>query len=83
MRMPEPLAWAMQREDGLVFDVICPEEHEKYEGQYTLPLYEKQALIDLLEAAAVECEYKGPAGNPIAVINSAFAAQIRSMKEKL
>ena len=35
----EPVAWAMQRADGLVLDVICPEEHESHEGSYTLPLY--------------------------------------------
>ena len=34
-----PIAWAMPRTDGLVFDVICPKEHERYEGKYTLPLY--------------------------------------------
>ena len=34
-----PIAWAMPRTDGLVFDVICPKEHERYEGAYTLPLY--------------------------------------------
>lgn len=34
-----PVAWAMLRTDGLVLDVICPDEHERYEGEYTLPLY--------------------------------------------
>jgi hypothetical protein len=35
----EPVAWAMRRPDGLILDVICPEEHEAYEGEYTIPLY--------------------------------------------
>ena len=29
----------MRRDDGLVLDVICPEEHESYEVEYTMPLY--------------------------------------------
>lgn len=35
----EPVAWAMRRADGLVLDVICPDEHESHEGEYTMPLY--------------------------------------------
>jgi hypothetical protein len=35
----EPVAWAMRRADGLVLDVITSEEHESYEGEYTMPLY--------------------------------------------
>lgn len=42
----EPVAWAMHREDGLVFDVICPEEHQRYEGKYTLPLFTHPAHGD-------------------------------------
>jgi hypothetical protein len=34
----EPVAWAMPRSDGLILDVICPDEHEAYEGEYTVPL---------------------------------------------
>ena len=37
--IPEPVAWAMLRADGLILDVIAPEEHESYAGQYTVPLY--------------------------------------------
>jgi len=25
--------------DGLIYDVICPAEHEREEGEYTTPLY--------------------------------------------
>jgi hypothetical protein len=36
---PEPVAWAMNRPDGLFLDIITPEEHESFEGEYTVPLY--------------------------------------------
>ncbi len=35
----ETVAWAMQRKDGLVLDVITPEEHESFAGEYVIPLY--------------------------------------------
>jgi len=35
----EPVAWGMKGEDGLILDVICPDEHERKEGSYTIPLY--------------------------------------------
>ena len=60
----EPVAWAMHREDGLVFDVICPEEHQSYEGKYTLPLFTHPAHDDtaLLRQAfdALENMTEGP-----------------------
>ena len=34
----EPVAWGMEK-DGLILDVICPAEHEREEGSYTIPLY--------------------------------------------
>lgn len=37
--MPEPVAWGMFRADGLILDVITPEEHESHAGEYTVPLY--------------------------------------------
>ena len=36
--MPEPVAWA-KLTNGLLLDFILPEEHESYEGEYTIPLY--------------------------------------------
>jgi len=33
-----PVAWGMKT-DGLIYDVICPAEHEREEGEYTIPLY--------------------------------------------
>ena len=34
----KPVAWGMET-DGLIYDVICPAEHEREEGKYTIPLY--------------------------------------------
>jgi hypothetical protein len=34
----EPVAWGMEK-DGVILDVICPTEHEREEGEYTIPLY--------------------------------------------
>jgi predicted metal-binding protein len=34
----KPVAWGMLQKDGLILDVISPEEHENYEGEYTIPL---------------------------------------------
>jgi hypothetical protein len=35
----EPVAWGMQNADGQITDVITPEEHDRIEGDYTIPLY--------------------------------------------
>jgi len=36
----EPVAWGMvNAETGLILDVICPEEHAREPGSYTIPLY--------------------------------------------
>jgi hypothetical protein len=48
----EPIAWAMPRSDGLILDVICPEEHARMPGQYTVPLYAHpydQTALELCE----------------------------------
>ena len=34
----EPVAWGMEK-DGVILDVISPAEHEREEGEYTIPLY--------------------------------------------
>jgi hypothetical protein len=44
-KQDEPVAWGMQK-DGLIFDVICPEEHDRVEGDYTIPLYTHPKLKD-------------------------------------
>jgi hypothetical protein len=38
-KVAEPVAWGMPRPDGTILDVICPDEHEIHEGEYTVPLY--------------------------------------------
>jgi hypothetical protein len=36
----EPVAWGMKSLGGdFIIDCITPEEHESYEGAYTIPLY--------------------------------------------
>jgi hypothetical protein len=35
----DPVAWGMKGEDGLILDVICPDEHDREAGSYTIPLY--------------------------------------------
>jgi hypothetical protein len=35
----EPVAWVMQNADWQITDVITPEEHDRVEGAYTIPLY--------------------------------------------
>lgn len=37
--MNKPVAWGMKDKDGNIYDVICPEEHDRAEGDYTIPLY--------------------------------------------
>ena len=34
----KPVAWGMEK-DGVILDVICPDEHEREEGEYTIPVY--------------------------------------------
>jgi len=34
----EPVAWGMEK-NGVILDVICPDEHEREEGEYTIPLF--------------------------------------------
>jgi len=34
----EPVAWGMEK-DGVILDVISPDEHDREEGSYTVPLY--------------------------------------------
>lgn len=34
----EPVAWGMLSR-GVIVDAICPEEHDREEGSYNIPLY--------------------------------------------
>ena len=52
----EPVAWGMRdKSTGLILDVICPDEHESFEGEYTIPLYTtppaSSALVEAAEKA--------------------------------
>lgn len=79
MKMPEPIGYEY---GNSVWYETNPRitDHIRKHGK---PLYDKQALIDLLEAAAVECESrKTPNTGSVAILNGAADA-IRAMKEKL
>jgi hypothetical protein len=55
----EPVAWAMKRKDGLLLDIITPEEHESYEGEYTVPLYtapQPKQWVGLTETDLANCD---------------------------
>jgi hypothetical protein len=41
----EPVAWGMLDKDGGIYDSISPEEHDREEGAYTIPLYTHPAKI--------------------------------------
>lgn len=63
----EPVAWGMRdKTTGLILDVICPDEHESFEGDYTVPLFaapvaQAEPRKPLTESALCRevCEY-GP-----------------------
>jgi len=57
----EPVAWGMET-DGLIYDVICPDEHEREEGEYTIPLYTKPQLETKDEPVAWEQFHEHMAG---------------------
>lgn len=46
----EPAAWGMPRRDGAILDVITPEEHDRVEGAYTVPLYTQSDTALLRQA---------------------------------
>jgi hypothetical protein len=57
----EPVAWGWRDPDGYISDCICPEEHDRIEGDYTVPLYTtppsvEAAIEATLEKAAKVCE---------------------------
>jgi hypothetical protein len=98
MKMPEPVAWI--RGSGL--EVLKPENGgvatvfaSNGMSNYSQPLYDKQALIDLLEEAAQKChavadEYQKREGHQWRELKSdaeagasECAEAIRKMKEKL
>jgi hypothetical protein len=46
--MSEPVAWGMLDKDGGIYDSISPEEHDREEGAYTIPLYTHPAKTPTL-----------------------------------
>jgi hypothetical protein len=53
--MNEPVAWGMLDKDGGIYDSISPEEHDREEGAYTIPLYTHPADLtdeEILKMAA-------------------------------
>ncbi len=93
MKMPEPVAHALKWPSdarlnlGTVFDT--EQEASDYAQQCTdgvtaHPLYDKQALIDLLEEAAKECENRDSGqGLREDLEDIACAAAVRKLKETL
>ena len=82
MKMSEPLFQYQRQPNGDVyFDEDPPTEYEKSLGWQ--PLYDKQALLDLLEAAAVECESRHANGNHKHDTRAECASAIRELKEKI
>ncbi len=76
MKMPEPVGYLSQY-NLTMLEQGYPQTIVMLKGaKRDLPLYDKQALIDLLEQAAQLAEGPMHFSNPI-------AADLRSMKEKL
>jgi len=56
MTKDEPVAWGMEK-NGVILDVICPAEHEREEGEYTIPLYTtpQRTWVGLTKMELVKC----------------------------
>jgi hypothetical protein len=39
MREQNPVAWGWKKSNGVIYDTICAEEHDRHEGEYLTPLY--------------------------------------------
>ena len=75
------IVWSEQTDDYADKKLQCegeyhPDWHEVRDA-YFATLVRNAAL----EEAAQKCEYTGPQGNPLALINQAFAQEIRNLKE--
>ena len=76
------IVWSEQADDYADKKLQCegeyhPDWHEVRDA-YFATLVRNAAL----EEAAQQCEYKGPQGNPLALINQAFTQEIRNLKDK-
>ena len=82
---PEPVAWAMLRADGLVLDVICPDERDSYQGAYTVPLYaatqpapavpltDEQIALAIFEARVGHSPFKRDGSTSFRIARAAIA----------
>jgi hypothetical protein len=50
----EPVAYGMLDKDGGIYDSISPEEHDREEGAYTIPLY-TYPVKDLTDEEIMDC----------------------------
>ena len=58
----KPVAWGMEK-DGLILDVISPDEHDREEGGYTVPLYTTPRTwvgLTVDEIAQLVCNLEDP-----------------------
>ena len=53
----QPVAWGMLDKDGGIYDSISPEEHDREEGAYTIPLYTHPAKTLTDEEILLEAYY--------------------------
>lgn len=53
-----PKVWGMPNKDGDILDVISPEEHDRLEGGYTVPLYTFNQVVE--QRQAIEQAQKRP-----------------------
>ena len=65
----EPVAWGMLDKDGGIYDSISPEEHDREEGAYTIPLYthpvkEQKCVVKDCENHRNEGGFTGDLCNP-------------------
>ena len=52
-----PVAWGMLSK-GVIVDAICPKEHDREEGDYTVALYRRPPGRELTDAEIKACEDK-------------------------
>ena len=53
----EPVAWGYKDFNGDISDCICPEEHDRAEGDYTIPLY-THPVKELTDAEIQQVSHK-------------------------
>ena len=76
----EPVAWGCRFQDGSINDCICPEEHNRCEGDYNVPLYAAPVSAKAIRAEALEEAIK--IVDNVLGRQNAVSAAIRSLKEK-